>query len=212
MCAHVLSAEALISGEKQKYPQVIASKKTDRFECPISGACDYDHSPHKMTTVQRTATMITVLIKMLYFWGLRWWSQPSSHNDRSLFLRIAIMIAILIKCTIYEDCDHDHNPHKNVIFLSLYMTAIMIVVLFYRIAIMIAVFTIMFYTWVFMRIATKVTILTKCPNFEFLWELRPWSQSSQNALFLSLTDDYDHESNPHISIVIINSPSSTNIE
>ena len=58
-----------------------------------------------------------------------------------LFLRIAIMIAVLIKCTIYEDCDHDRSPNRNVMFMSLYMIAIMIAVLFIRIATMIVVFT-----------------------------------------------------------------------
>ena len=37
----------------------------------------------------------------------------------TIFLRIATMIAVLIKCTIYEDCDHDCSPHKNIMFLSL---------------------------------------------------------------------------------------------
>jgi len=30
----------------------------------------------------------------------------------TLFLRTTIMIAILTKYTIYENCDHDCNPHK----------------------------------------------------------------------------------------------------
>ena len=40
------------------------------------------------------------------------------------------MTVVLIKCTIYEDCGHDRNPHKNIMFLSLYMIAIMIPALF----------------------------------------------------------------------------------
>ena len=49
------------------------------------------------------------------------------------------------KCTIYEDCDHDHNPHKNIMFLSLYRIVIMFAVFFISIATMIAVFTKMSY-------------------------------------------------------------------
>ena len=49
----------------------------------------------------------------------------------TLFLRIVIMIAVLIKCAIYEDSDHDHTPHKNITFLSLYKIATIIAVLFY---------------------------------------------------------------------------------
>ena len=71
--------------------------------------------------------------RMPYFWGLRLWSQ-SSQNDHNphkntlffktahslhkmisaLFPRIAIIITILIKYTIYKDCDHDHSPHINI--------------------------------------------------------------------------------------------------
>jgi len=51
------------------------------------------------------------------------------------------MIAVLIKCTIYEGYDHDHSTHKNVLFLSLYRIAIMIAVFFIRTMTMIAVFT-----------------------------------------------------------------------
>ena len=99
---------------------------------------------------------------MSYFWGL----QPqSSQNDCSieecdydrnpyknvLFPRIVIMIAVLIKCTIYEDYNHNHSPHKNVMFLSLYKIATMITILFITTAPMIAVFTKVSHIWIFMR-------------------------------------------------------------
>ena len=50
-----------------------------------------------------------------------------------------MFLSVLIKCTIYEDCDHD------VMFLSLYMITIMIAVLIIKITTMIAVFTKMTY-------------------------------------------------------------------
>jgi len=31
----------------------------------------------------------------------------------ALFLMIAIMITVLIKCIIYKECDHNRSPHKN---------------------------------------------------------------------------------------------------
>ena len=37
-----------------------------------------------------------------------------------IFLRIAIMITVLIKCTLYKECNHDRSPKKNVMFLRLY--------------------------------------------------------------------------------------------
>ena len=49
------------------------------------------------------------------------------------------MIAVLTKCTIYEDCDHDRIPHKNVIFLSLYRSVTLITILFSKTATLIAV-------------------------------------------------------------------------
>ena len=55
------------------------------------------------------------------------------------------MIAVLIKCTIYEGCDYDHSPHKNVMFQTLYKIVIMIAVLFIRTVTMIALFTKMSY-------------------------------------------------------------------
>ena len=61
-----------------------------------------------------------------------------------MFLRTAVMIA-LIKYIIYEGCDHDQSPHKNITFLSLYRIAIMIAVFVIKVANMIAVFTKMFY-------------------------------------------------------------------
>ena len=79
----------------------------------------------------------------------------------TLFLRIAIMITVLINCTIYEDCDHDRGPHKNIIFLGFYMIAIIITVFFIRIAIMIAVCIKMSYIWVFMRTATIIVVLKR---------------------------------------------------
>ena len=50
----------------------------------------------------------------------------------ALFLMTAIMIAVLTKCIIYEDCDHNRGSHKIVMFLSLYMIANMIAVLFIK--------------------------------------------------------------------------------
>ena len=137
--------------------------------------------------------MITVITKYLIFENCDYDLSP--HKMIALFLRIAIMIVVLIKCTIYEDCDHDRNPHKNVIFW-VYMIVIMITVLFIRTATMIAVFTKMSCTWVFKMTAIMVVVLTKCSIFEFLWRLRPWSWSSQNALFSEsvLTEDCDYES------------------
>ena len=54
-----------------------------------------------------------------------------NHNSHkiiaSLFLRIAIMIAVLIKCTIYEVYDYDRSPHKNALFSRIVtMTAVLI--------------------------------------------------------------------------------------
>jgi len=42
----------------------------------------------------------------------------------ALFLRIVIMIEVLIKCTLYEDCDYDRGPHKMIvtIFLRIVIT------------------------------------------------------------------------------------------
>ena len=119
-------------------------------------------------------TMIAILTEMPYFWGL-WWQ--SSQNDCS---------------PISKDCDHDHSchkmhnllgqrlwsqslqkchvSHKNVMFMSLYMIANMIVVLF-------------------IRTRSWSQYSQKCPIFEPLGGLRPWSQFSQNALFLSF---YEH--------------------
>jgi len=88
------------------------------------------------------------------------------------------MIVILTKCT----CDHDRSPHKNIMFLSLYRIATIIVffieiatmitIFFIGTVAMIAVFTKMSYIWVFMRTTTIITVLkedcdvaifTKCP-------------------------------------------------
>jgi len=60
-----------------------------------------------------------------------------------------IEVAVLKKCLISDDCDHDHSPHKNDIFLSLYKIMIMITVLFMRTANMIAVPTKISYFLVF---------------------------------------------------------------
>ena len=119
--------------------------------------CDYDHSPHKNTLFFRTAIMTAILTK---------WSHPYLWDPHKMITviiqRTAIMIAILTKYTIYEDCDHNSSPHKNIIFLSLYRITTLIIVLFIRTVIMIAVFTKMSYIWVFMRTATMITVLTKC--------------------------------------------------
>jgi len=75
-------------------------------------------------------------------------------------------------------------------FLSLYMIAIMIAVLFIRIIIMIAILRkyliseSLWGLWSF-RTAIMLTVLTKCPIFEVLCGLLTWSQFSQNVLFLS---------------------------
>ena len=44
------------------------------------------------------------------------------------------MITVLAKIPwfLVDDCDHDRGPHKNVMFLSLYMIVTMIAVLFIR--------------------------------------------------------------------------------
>ena len=139
---------------------------------------------------------------MPYFLGLRLWSQ-SSQNDQSiedcdydrshhkmiasLFLRIAIMIAVLIKCTIYEDCDHDCSPHKKMscfwVFIGL-RSWLQFFLLGQRPWSQYSQKCLNI--WVFMRTETMITVLlTKCPIFEFSWGPRLWSQSSQNALFLS---------------------------
>ena len=63
----------------------------------------------------------------------------------TLFLKIAIMIAVLIKCTIYEGCDHGRSPHRNIMFLNLYKIATMIAILFIKTTTMVAVFIEMSY-------------------------------------------------------------------
>ena len=81
----MLSVEALLSGERHKYPTVITSKKADRFknaetwhieDCdhdhsakknPIFKYCDHDHNPYKYVMFLRNGTMIAALTKMSYF-------------------------------------------------------------------------------------------------------------------------------------------------
>jgi len=118
---------------------------------------------------------------MAYFWGLR--HRIPHKMIACLFMRIAIMIAVLIKCTIYEDCDHDRNPHKTIMFFSLYMIVIMIAVLFIRTAIMIAIFTkchIFEFLWGLRPIMAR--ILTKCPIFEVLIAILTKYHISQSVL------------------------------
>jgi len=84
--------------------------------------------------------MCAVVKKMPYF------SENCDYDRRphkiivALFLRIMIMIAVFIKCTIYENHDHGRSLHKNIIFLSLYVIAIMIPVLFISTVTIITVF------------------------------------------------------------------------
>jgi len=99
----------------------------------------------------------------------------------ALFLRIMIMIAVLIKCTIYENRDHGRSLHKNIIFLSLYVIAIMISVLFISTMTIITVFTKTVLYLSLMKTTSRITfqkedcdhsrnvaVLTKCTIFEFL--------------------------------------------
>jgi len=98
------------------------------------------------------------------------------------------MITIFTKYTIYDDC----SSHKNVMFLS-----------FYRIAIMIIVLLLGMRSWSYYS--------QKCPIFESIWGLRlcgcnpkkipyflifvrtaiMWSQSSKHTLFLNFCEDCD---------------------
>jgi len=75
----------------------------------------------------------------------------------TIFLRIATMIAILIKMHYSKNCEHDHNTHKNVLFL--------------RIATMITVLT---KNVIFLRLHKTViiiTALTKMLNFFSLYRI-----------------------------------------
>ena len=89
--------------------------------------------------------MCAVVKKMPYF------SENCDYDRRphkmivALFLRIMIMIAVFINCTIYENRDHGRSLHKNIIFLSFYMIAIMTAILFTRTATIIVMFTKMSY-------------------------------------------------------------------
>ena len=92
----------------------------------------------------------------------------------ALFLRTAIMvvvmIAVLTKCTIYEDYDDDRSPHKNVMSLSLYRIVTMLTVLFVRTVTMIAVFT---------KNILYLSLYEECDHDHNLKrELRLWSQFS----------------------------------
>jgi len=67
--------------------------------------------------------MITILTKK-YLISKDYDYNISPHKMiTTLLLRTPIMIAVLMKCIIYEDCDHcshDLSPHKNIMFLRLY--------------------------------------------------------------------------------------------
>ena len=89
------------------------------------------------------------------------------------------MIAVLTKYHVSEslqDCDHDdtplyyHNPHKNIIFLSLYRTMIMTTVLFIRTATMIAVLTKMPYLLVIIITVIMIAVLTKTQFLSLYWD------------------------------------------
>ena len=87
------------------------------------------------------------------------------------------MIAVFTKCTIYEDYDHDRYSHKNFIFLSLYMIAIMIAVL------------------------TKMSFsefLQDCKyDRSFLYQDYDHDHSiHKNVLYLSFYEDYDYDRTP----------------
>ena len=67
--------------------------------------------------------MITILTKKSLIFEDYDYDISPHKMITTLFLRTPIMIAILIKCIVYEDCDHcghDLSPHKNIIFLRLY--------------------------------------------------------------------------------------------
>ena len=117
------------------------------------------------------------------------------------------MIAVLIKCTIYEHCDHDYSPHKNTLFLR---TSNMIIV--HKMI-----------TVIFLRITIMITVLIKCTIYEdcdhdhtphknvmflslyrimimiaLLKEDCDYDRSiPKNVLYLSLLHDSDHYRNPH---------------
>jgi len=131
--------------------------------------------------------MIQVLIKIPYFWGLRPWSQ--SHKN-AIFLRTATLIVLLFISTYFWmfirlwswsqsslfGLRSYRNPHKNDMFLSFYRTAIMIAVLFIRIATTIAVLIKISYFWTLLR-------LRSWSHFSLL-RLRPWLQSTKMSYFL----------------------------
>jgi len=103
---------------------------------------------------------------MSYFWD----RICSPHKIiAALFLRIAIMITILLKCIIYKDCEYYRSPHKNIMFLSFYRIVTMITVFFIRTAIMITVFTKMFYIWVSVRTVTMIAVLLQPQEMPYFW-------------------------------------------
>jgi len=107
----------------------------------------------------RTTIMIAYLTKWMQSRRLQLWSQSSQNNYSFIFEECDHVIIVLTKCIIYKDCDRDHSLHKNIMFLSLYRTVIMIAVFFIRTAIMIALLRKISYIWVFMRIAIMITVL-----------------------------------------------------
>ena len=86
----------------------------------------------------------------------------------AIFLRIAVMIAVLIN--VYEDCDHDHSLHKYITFLSLYMIATIIAD---------------------RNIHKKVLCLCLYEDSEH------GHSPHKNVLFLSFCEDCDHDRSPH---------------
>jgi len=94
------------------------------------------------------------------------------------------MIAVLIKCTIYENSDHDRSPKKRSSF------------------------------WVFIRLRSWshssllglqswLQYSQTCPIFESLWGLRPsyiWvfmRSPHEISYFFSFCEDCNHDSSPH---------------
>ena len=106
----------------------------------------------------------------------------------AIFLRITIMIAVLIKCTIYENCDLGRNLPKNIIILSLYVIVIMISFLFIRTTIMITVFTKISYIRVFMRTTSMITFLKEDCDHD--------RNIHKNILYSSLYENYEHDHIP----------------
>jgi len=125
------------------------------------------------------------------------------------------VITVLIKCIIYEDCDHDRNPHKNVMFMRLYMSAPMIVAFFIKTAIMITVFKNMSYIWVFirsqssqntlfLRTATMITVLTSRGPHKMIAVLLLRIAIMITVLIkFTIYEDRDHDRSPDILIAVL---------